>query len=866
MNDSACGADGASCSACGSGRECNAGACTTLTSTCDVDTGTIDFRSVAVRSTQQRTFSVTNNGRAARSIELEFTSNSSNRISVAPSGAVVIAEGATQVFTITLDTTLSGPATATLALKRDQSCSSDVSITANVLDSVLTYEPATVNFGYAAPGATVKREVTVRNLGADAVTLRQLVINDQAQTVPSTIFTYAGATTLEVPAEGSVTLELAFKPSILGPRQGQLKMSTSLSSIPMLSVPLRGIGGGPKIDVPSTLVFQSTLVNTTREMPLPVRNIGFRPNPADPAANLRIDRLTFTALANTSAQEFVADYPPTYDVMNGIESGSVVNFPVWFTPLTPGPKSFELLISSNDALSPDVTVTVSMEAVVPAPCTYTVTPSVIDFGTPRAGTSLDWPVVITNTGTTDCNVLDARTSSTAPFTVRNFTAGIIAPGASKRFHVRYTQGALVAGAMVPGQLLHISTNASTTPTTDIPLVASAEPTCILTPTSVDFGSAPVGCRSADLPVPVLNTCTSPVTAGGATIMGSTEFSLMTSGIGPLTARSGRTLTARYLPDALGADEAFIVFSSNENSRVVRHVIPLRGEGSTGTVTERYAVGSPKLDLLFAIDDSPSMTDEQNTLATALASFGMYATANSIDVRFAATTADLASTARGTLRRTSANVPFVSSSTPNAGTELGTLIRLGATGGLSSCLTSAAEALSDERRFDSNAGFLRDDAHLGVICLTDSPDSTPNLPPFEFDRLALVRGPQRRDAFSYSVVGPFLPMAPSGCTYDGANTSVHDMAVAVLSGAREEICNVAPSVGAVLASLVERPARGFMVTRAADLSTTPTVTVDGTAVPASDWTIDAVTGRVTFSAAAALSPGRTATVTYAPLCY
>lgn len=840
-----------------------------------MESPTIDFGTVARGSSHQRTFTVTNTGDVARAVAMTFASNSSNRIAVEPSGTVTLEPNATQTFTLTLDTTNSGPATATLPLKRDSSCSSDVTIAAVVVDALLTCAPPQLNFGYVPPSLTGTGQLTCSNAGSAPIAISNVKLSEQGQTTASTIFTYAGAATVVVPAQGSAALELAFKPTALGPRQGLFTFDTDAFGQPTVSLPLRGVGGGPKIDVAPTLTLPPSAVGSSQRGVFVVRNVGVRPNPADPAGNLRIESLRTRALANTTFDEVLVDFPPTYDRTAGIEGGQSVNFDVTFTPQTAGTKSIELSIHSNDVSAPVVTVVVTMEAIAVAPCTYTVTPAAIDFGTPRPGAVVDWPVTVTNTGTTSCTVLEARVAPAQQFAVPDFTGGPLAPGAANRFHVRYTQGSPPAGLPPPAGTLTISTNSSSTPTTSVPLSASTRATCILTPSQVDFGSAPAACRSAAFNVPVLNTCSTATTVSNATVVtgsggSTTEFTATASTGASLGANTGLTFTVDYRPADLGADEAFLTFTTTENLGTFRHVIPLRGVGVSGTVTETFSARAPRLDVLLAIDDSPSMVDAQTSLAMAGASLGF---SNAVDVRFGVTTADLASTARGVLRRTGSNAPFVANSTPNASAEFATLVGLGGTGAASSCLAAAAEALSDARLHGSNFGFLRNDAHLGVICLTDSPDSTPNPVSFELDRLSLVRGLQRADAFSYSVVGPFLPTPPGGCTYDGSNTATHATAITRFSGVEEEICsgNAGASIGNVISQLVARVERNFTLARPPDLATTPIVTINGAPVPSTvngmpAWSIDSVTGRLTFSALYAPAPGLPVTISYAPLCY
>jgi hypothetical protein len=178
---------------------------------------------------------------------------------------------------------------------------------------------------------------------------------------------------------------------------------------------------------------------------------------------------------------------------------------------------------------------------------------------------------------------------------------------------------------------------------------------------------------------------------------------------------------------------------------------------------------------------------------------------------------------------------------------------------------------------TNAGLLRPDAVLAVVCVTDAPDQATQPVAFYLNQLQNIKGAQRPGLFSYNVIGPFLPSPPSSgtCMYDGqGDDGKHVQLVSQTNGVREEICtaNWAPSL-----ERIGRNAFGFRtsfyLTGTPDLSgmNTITVQIDGITLPPTDmrnneaWRYDAATNSVVFQPLYVPEPGKTMTVSYKVAC-
>jgi len=133
--------------------------------------------------------------------------------------------------------------------------------------------------------------------------------------------------------------------------------------------------------------------------------------------------------------------------------------------------------------------------------------------------------------------------------------------------------------------------------------------------------------------------------------------------------------------------------------------------------------APRADVLFVIDDSGSMKDDQAAVATELPRFVETLEAWGVDYHLGVVTTDTESETGGLLRPTGAT-RFVTPSTPDPAGTLGEAIRVGTEGaGRERGLLATWLALEERRNRDENAGFLRPDSVVSTIVISDEDDET-----------------------------------------------------------------------------------------------------------------------------------------------
>jgi hypothetical protein len=209
-------------------------------------------------------------------------------------------------------------------------------------------------------------------------------------------------------------------------------------------------------------------------------------------------------------------------------------------------------------------------------------------------------------------------------------------------------------------------------------------------------------------------------------------------------------------------------------------------------------------------------------------------------------------------------------TPNVAQKFSQRVNVGTNGsGEEMGFEPAVIALTPPVITNENAGFLRYDANLAVVVVTDAGDQSPAATSYYLNRLRNVKGYQRANMFTFNVIGPFASMGTSTCAYDGGGDPLrYSWMVGQTAGVEYEIC--APDWATKLQDL-GKTAFGFRTTFY--LSAEPdfsmgrmlVVKIDGAVVPAASYTYDPATLSVEFTSMTTPGPGQTLSVEYYKAC-
>jgi hypothetical protein len=942
---------------------------TAVAGSCDLPT-TLDFGAVAIGDTQKRTIPVDNHSalQATATVgTIGSNSGDDKAFGFAPEsaeGMVSIPSGDTRNVVVEFAPDTSKDYVAFVTIKAADACPDvTVQLIGTGVQQVLTCAPNPLDFGYVTPGSTAQGQLTLSNEGLAAVHLSALTA--LTGTAVATEYKLSGPDAVVVPpaqrmqqngmnvlVPGTVTLNLTFDPSLLGPRQGALEGSTDLPTQGMLSCPLIGQGGGPDIDVrPTALAFAQVPYFATAPQPffvtrkVSVQNLGTAPSPPDAKANLHLGqkdatgafvkpywKITANNAASTDDQICVGlyddvnfpmqpcrnDLAPSYDPMVGIVASgahALLDIPVRITPSGPNlGLDWTVTLYSNDPDHPSIDVHVTAQSVVLPPCQYTVTPAVLDFGLVSPPAYRDLSFGIKNLGMTPSDTclvthLDLEPGADSAFSL---PAGpvdqqVLGPGQSLNVTVRaWPQGTV--GTLVQNALgtVQFGISSPTQPSKEVPLTAQIATAClVITPDDLDFGTVKKDCSSANRVFNVYNTCTTAVTvnswamqsaagepAGGPDCPGSSpcpEFQLAGSpsftmgGVIAAGSATPATFTLKYHPINYGMDTGAFVLNVTQGTQTVDYVVTLRGTGDmNGLNTDVFKQDSkPKADILLVIDNSCSMADKQTQLSMNFASFIQYAQTANVDYHLGVVTTDLMATAsEGWLVGDPTNPKVLTPVTPNVENLFKTKVLVGITGGgLEGTVEPAVLALTAPLVTGPNAGFLRIDAVLAVVGISDAGDQSP-LPITVYENeFRNIKGAQRASLFSFNRIGPFSPTPPAGCEYDDfTDTTRDEYLVQAFNGVKEQICT--PNWSLALQNL-GKTAFGyrthFYLTATPDLTggKVISVTLDKGSGPiplnstdplgSTVWSYDPVSNSLGFESLYVPEPGTTLTVTYYVQC-
>lgn len=389
------------------------------------------------------------------------------------------------------------------------------------------------------------------------------------------------------------------------------------------------------------------------------------------------------------------------------------------------------------------------------------------------------------------------------------------------------------------------------------------PNLIITPDPVAFGTILKSCPSNPLEVTLENR-------GGATLsVGEIRF----SGDGANAfSHDGVALTLEpyesadfeviftpgdYLDYALN-----LVVSSDDPAGDEQ--VTVTGTGVEGATYEEVFTQETydKVDILWVVDNSGSMEDTVNLLRQNFSSFIQEFTALGLDYHMAAVTTDMVNPQHSGRIRGSVITAEMDAS--QAAMEFLASVDVGASGSSDEQgLAAVQAALSEPLLSNENAGFLRDDAALAVIVVSDENDSSPaNASQFTSWFRTLKTDPDR--VRMHGFIGLEVTFDFFGCTVDSVAQKYKDVADATL-GQTQHICLEDWSTAMTMMSLASAGLESTF-----SLSAIPSnladlyVYVDGVEAPygiITGWTYDADLNAIVFHGTSVPLAGQTVTVSY-----
>ena len=861
--------------------------CAIITQGADLDLGR-----VAVGETVEERVVIRNDTSEVRSLIISPVGDTSSAITLGSTNELVLQPNTSQALGVRFAPTEGREERVSFLLKSPDGCADQLlRIRGESVQDGLTIDPASVDLGTVEPSSTLERSITFRNHTSRPITLSGIALQSLVMPPEFTLLTPGpyvvpeGSKATGTWRDGTFTVTVRFVSRVPGTKTASLFGRTSLVTKPSFAVALRAATGTRRLTFSSPLefgelaFFAGSVSTTTRTVQL--RSTGTLP--------LQFSRPAFSVTpVNTATLESelcVGTFDAATNQCLGlvtdltIAPGGVFALPLHVVPANAnGPKEWDITFHSDDTRGLTATLRVTARPVALPPCQFSVTPPAIDFGSLELGEpGVRAPVRVCNlappTATADRCLLHSFSMSGVGFASQQLPQSVVELGPQQclAFDVRAT-GTAPDGAHL-GQL-EFSVSSPSRPRVTIPLTMDVGSKC-LTIAPVDFGLVAASCSAAPQVVRILNRCTTPVAVARRATSGSIQPGVgscpaagpacSTFGVqGPLGVPCAQ---GRCLPPGLTTEQLTLSLTRQSDSleglyqletlepQPRSYLVPLRATETPLTLaTETFTPPPPQADVLIVVDDTDPY---QLAFSQNVTSFLSWATAHRIDWQAGVTIAEDDLQPDGTcgggtcttghlLPQPGSQARVVNGFQPDAGQLLGaTVLSVGHNGSpVEKCLQPALAAVSWNLRGGVNAGFVREEASFGVLCMTKSSEQS-WLPMAHASVLVDASvGGVRSGRFSWSIITPVFP-APSGCFADqGPNTPSHSDVVSAFNGLFVDACSIDwPTALTTIGAQAFGQRQTFFLRGTPLSSSGMTVKQAGIPLPATVWRYDAASNAV-----------------------
>lgn len=558
-----------------------------------------------------------------------------------------------------------------------------------------------------------------------------------------------------LPPQDMGEIFVRFEPTVTGTASAELVLRSNDQDEPELRWPLVGTARDPcRIDVtPQSTVF---LLNQTKEVTI---------------RSLTSHDCILTDI-QTDRALFEIELPGAMPYR--LAAGSEVNVPVRYfdTPLIEGRVVRQLIVREDEGSR----ATVNLEGEPPPSGCLEFFPDRLVYPVTNVGsTALDY-VQVVNSGCDDVAlVVDGQvTTGAGQFAVIGNFPLEVRPGELLNIPVEYYP----LNATGDGGRAVFLTNDAALPSTVVNLFGTAaDPMLEIFPRKVDFGTVayrnPRGspprseCSSSSRIVQLYSVGAAPVVVSDIRIDGGSDplFQIASVTVDgqpvdfsqPFQVPQNREMRIElvFAPSRMtpSLHEGTLIFEHNVGSGTSE--VELVGYGADdGSAEDVFQqLPGPKADILWVIDDSCSMFDEQLQLITNLSEFTTIADGLGSDYQMGVVTTDGTSSQAGRFERCFPAPPIVGSDygTPaERQTAFECMFNVGLNGsgqerGISAAKRALERALDENLSPNPNRGFLRDDANLAIVVVSDEDDSSaiqPQIAKEFFVSLKGRRNPER----------------------------------------------------------------------------------------------------------------------------
>lgn len=375
------------------------------------------------------------------------------------------------------------------------------------------------------------------------------------------------------------------------------------------------------------------------------------------------------------------------------------------------------------------------------------------------------------------------------------------------------------------------------------------------PGSLDFGTVPPDCVMEDV-LTLTNIGDGTLTISEVVPEGE-GFSSETLAM-DLAPGASTPLRVRFDPTAEGAYRGTIEIHSNDTANP-EYPVPVEGLASyTIGTSDTFIQGSTSIDVLWVMDNSSSMAQEQARVADSITSFFGQFEALGADYHMGVITTDVTNPLySGNLV---GDPTYIDPATPDAQALLSLALNVGENDmGNESGLAATELALTEPVLSGTNLGFYRPEAKLAVVFLSDEPEQSEPDAQHYIDFFTALK-PDPTDLVISSIVGDYGTGCATTCDGVAEDAQPGDKYIDVstaMAGVVESLCTC--DISSALTNIGEN---AVALVASFDLTHEPvddTISVFVDDSSSGDWRYDDDDNTIVFSDPP--EEGETVTVTY-----
>ncbi|WP_161782621.1 choice-of-anchor D domain-containing protein [Halococcus sediminicola] len=629
-----------------------------------VDPANLDYGDVVNDGNATQTVTVTNDGTAPLAISgTSIGGDDAGAFTITDGGGpFTLAPGESQEVTVQFAPTTTGEKNAQLVVESDDPDQPTVTVplTGQSVKPTIGLSSESYDYGDVAVNTGNVTTFTVTNDGNAPLTVSGTTIS--GANAEEFALVDGGRSYMLAPGE-SRDIRVRFVPNSTGAKSATLELESDDPDRPTVTAALTGTGTASNIVVdPPSYDYRQVPNGGSQTKNFTVTNDGDAPL-----------SVSSTSIVGPDAGDFtIVDGSGPFTLQPG-ESQSV-EVRIDFAPTTTGEKKATLVVESDAANQPTVTVPLSGESIAPS---ISLTPETRDLGEVPAGSVNTTTFTVTNDGTAglDVSAVNVVGADASEFTVIGPDAPFtVEPGQSREITVEFAPGS--AGAK--SATIEVQSNDPEQSTVTAALTGTGTASNLVAdPARHDFGEVATGTTNTTT-ITVTNDGSAPLAVTDTSIVGANgeEFSIVDGG-GPFTLAPGevREITVGFSPTSAGPKAASLAIESDAvNQQAV--TIPLSGSGfvprcsvevsdvtapdtvtrgEQATVTANVtntgrangctenatltAAGqsSGKVDVVFLLDDSGSMQPYIDQVRDDIRGFNNELDSQGIDARFAVVT-------------------------------------------------------------------------------------------------------------------------------------------------------------------------------------------------------------------------------------